>query len=70
MFGSYLHRMILWELVKVSAMSLVALTGLLLMAGILAATQVGKAHIALSAIRSDLGLSLVAGSWLSAPGLR
>src|SRR5438094_48499 len=34
--------MILWELVKVSAMSLVALTGLLLMAGILAeATQHG-----------------------------
>jgi MFS family permease len=33
-------------------------------AGILAATQVGKAHIALPAIRSDLALSLVAGSWL------
>jgi MFS family permease len=33
-------------------------------AGILAATQVGKAHIALPAIRSDLKLSLEAGSWL------
>jgi MFS family permease len=33
-------------------------------AGILAATQVGKAHIALPAIRSDLALSLEAGSWL------
>jgi MFS family permease len=37
---------------------------LAIFAGILAATQVGKAHIALPAIRSDLGLSLVAGSWL------
>ena len=32
--------------------------------GMLAATQVGKAHIALPAIRSDLALSLVSGSWL------
>jgi lipopolysaccharide export system permease protein len=41
-FGSYLHRMILWELFKVFAMSLIALTGLLLMAGIVAeATQRG-----------------------------
>jgi MFS family permease len=37
---------------------------LAIFAGILAATQVGKAHIALPAIRSDLKLSLVAGSWL------
>jgi hypothetical protein len=37
---------------------------LAIMAGILAATQVGKVHIALPAIRSDLSLSLVAGSWL------
>jgi MFS transporter, DHA1 family, inner membrane transport protein len=37
---------------------------LAIFAGILAATQVGKAHIALPAIRSELGLSLVAGSWL------
>jgi MFS family permease len=37
---------------------------LAIIAGILAATQVGKVHIALPAIRSDLSLSLVAGSWL------
>ena len=37
---------------------------LAILAGLLAATQVGKAHIALPAIRSDLKLSLEAGSWL------
>jgi MFS family permease len=37
---------------------------LAIFAGLLAATQVGKAHIALPAIRSDLKLSLEAGSWL------
>lgn len=37
---------------------------LAIFAGILAATQVGKAHIALPAIRSDLKLSLEAASWL------
>jgi lipopolysaccharide export system permease protein len=39
---SILHRMILWELVKVFLLSLVAITGILLMAGIVAeATQQG-----------------------------
>ena len=42
MFGSILHRMILWELVKVFVMSLVGITGILLMAGIVAeASQQG-----------------------------
>jgi hypothetical protein len=41
---------------------------LAIFAGILAATQVGKVHIALPAIRSDLALSLVAGSWLISGG--
>ena len=36
MFLSILHRMILWELVKVFFLSLVAITGILLMAGIVA----------------------------------
>jgi lipopolysaccharide export system permease protein len=41
-FGSILFRMILWELVKVFLMSLVGITGILLMAGIVAeATQQG-----------------------------
>ncbi len=42
MFGSILHRMILWELIKVFLMSLVGITGILLMAGIVAeASQEG-----------------------------
>src|SRR2546421_11267879 len=42
MFGSLLHRMILWELVKVFVMSLIGITGILLMAGIVAeASQQG-----------------------------
>ena len=42
MFGSILHRMILWELVKVFVMSLIGITGILLMAGIVAeASQQG-----------------------------
>ncbi len=42
MFGSILHRMILWELTKVFLMSLVGITGILLMAGIVAeASQQG-----------------------------
>ena len=41
-FGSILHRMILWELIKVFVMSLVGITGILLMAGIVAeASQQG-----------------------------
>ena len=32
MFGSLLHRMILWELIKVFSLSLFGLTGILLMA--------------------------------------
>jgi lipopolysaccharide export system permease protein len=41
-FGGILHRMILWELVKVFVMSLVGITGILLMAGIVAeASQQG-----------------------------
>src|ERR1700730_6329642 len=41
-FSSILHRMILWELVKVFVMSLVGITGILLMAGIVAeASQQG-----------------------------
>jgi lipopolysaccharide export system permease protein len=41
-FGGILHRMILWELVKVFMMALVAITGILLMAGIVAeASQEG-----------------------------
>jgi lipopolysaccharide export system permease protein len=41
-FGSILHRMILWELVKVFVMSLIGITGILLMAGIVAeASQQG-----------------------------
>ena len=42
MFGNILHRMILWELTKVFVMSLVGITGILLMAGIIAeASQQG-----------------------------
>ncbi len=42
MFGSILHRMILWELAKVFGMSLLGITGILLMAGIVAeASQQG-----------------------------
>lgn len=42
MFGSILHRMIFWELVKVFFLCLVAITGILLMAGIVAeASQQG-----------------------------
>ncbi len=42
MFGSILQRMILWELTKVFLMSLVGITGILLMAGIIAeASQQG-----------------------------
>src|SRR3984893_12354793 len=42
MFGSLLHRMILWELIKVFVMSLIGITGILLMAGIVAeASQQG-----------------------------
>src|SRR5947209_7368195 len=41
-FGTILFRMILWELVKVFLMALVGITGILLMAGIIAeATQQG-----------------------------
>ena len=41
-FGSILQRMILWELTKVFVMSLVGITGILLMAGIIAeASQQG-----------------------------
>src|SRR6476620_12743705 len=41
-FGSILQRMILWELTKVFVMSLVGITGILLMAGIVAeASQQG-----------------------------
>src|SRR5262245_33767641 len=44
MFGNILQRMILWELAKVFVLSLVALTGLFLMAGLIAeATQRGLA---------------------------
>jgi lipopolysaccharide export system permease protein len=43
-FGSILHRMILWELIKVFVMALIAITGILLMAGIVAeAAQEGLA---------------------------
>lgn len=42
MFGSILHRMIVWELIKVFSITLIALTGLLLLAGVIAeATQRG-----------------------------
>ncbi len=42
MFGSILQRMILWELTKVFLMSLIGITGILLMAGIIAeASQQG-----------------------------
>ena len=42
MFGTILFRMILWELFKVFFISLVAITGILLMAGIIAeASQQG-----------------------------
>ncbi|HJT78177.1 MAG TPA: LptF/LptG family permease, partial [Gemmataceae bacterium] len=42
MFGSILHRMILWELAKVFGLSLLGITGILLMAGIVAeASQQG-----------------------------
>src|SRR5437667_12596923 len=42
MFWSLLHRMILWELVKVFVMSLIGITGILLMAGLIAeASQQG-----------------------------
>jgi lipopolysaccharide export system permease protein len=41
-FGTILHRMILWELTKVFLMSLIGITGILLMAGIIAeASQQG-----------------------------
>jgi lipopolysaccharide export system permease protein len=41
-FGSILHRMIMWELTKVFLISLVAITGILLLAGIIAeASQQG-----------------------------
>ncbi len=41
-FGSILHRMILWELVKVFSIALVGITGILLMAGIISeASQQG-----------------------------
>jgi lipopolysaccharide export system permease protein len=41
-FGSILHRMILWELLKVFVLSLIGITGILLMAGIVAeASQAG-----------------------------
>src|SRR5262249_39699403 len=41
-FGSILHRMILWELVKVFTIALVGITGILLMAGLIAeASQQG-----------------------------
>jgi lipopolysaccharide export system permease protein len=41
-FGTILHRMILWELCKVFVLSLVGITGILLMAGIIAeASQQG-----------------------------
>ncbi len=44
MFGSILHRMILWEVFKVFVMSLIGITGILLMAGIVAeASQQGLA---------------------------
>ena len=44
MFGTILHRMILWEVFKVFAMSLIGITGILLMAGIVAeASQQGLA---------------------------
>ena len=36
MFGGILHRMIFWGLIKVFVMSLVGITGILLMAGIVA----------------------------------
>ncbi len=36
MFGTILHRMILWELLKVFLMALLGITGILLMAGIVA----------------------------------
>ena len=42
MFGTILHRMIFWELAKVFTLSLLGITGILLMAGIVAeATQQG-----------------------------
>src|SRR6516162_7638389 len=42
MFGTIISRMIFWELVKVFLMALVAITGILLVAGIIAeATQQG-----------------------------
>jgi lipopolysaccharide export system permease protein len=41
-FGSILHRMILWELVKVFSIALVGITGILLMAGLISeASQQG-----------------------------
>src|SRR5271163_3852885 len=41
-FGRILHRMILWELLKVFLMSLIGITGILLLAGIIAeASQQG-----------------------------
>ncbi len=44
MFGTILHRMILWEVFKVFVMSLLGITGILLMAGIVAeASQQGLA---------------------------
>jgi lipopolysaccharide export system permease protein len=43
-FGSILHRMILWEVFKVFVLSLIGITGILLMAGIVAeASQQGLA---------------------------
>ncbi len=42
MFGGILHRMILWELVKIFVMSLIGITGILLMGGVVAeASQQG-----------------------------
>src|SRR6266540_1244455 len=45
-FWTILHRMILWELLKVFALSLLGITGILLMAGIVAeATQQGLSPV-------------------------
>ena len=42
MFGGILHRMVLWELVKVFGVALVGITGILLMAGLISeASQQG-----------------------------
>src|SRR5215472_14326989 len=48
---SILHRMILWELLKVFALSLLGITGILLMAGIVAeASQQGLGPLQILAI--------------------